>query len=305
MRKMIAIILISILILTIISFNVNAAFSPYDTLSFHGKADTKGLFDAYTTLTFGGKGYIQGNERVVFYSPNPTNGSTDISTARASWNITIEDLEGDQFDWSIDTVPNVGNNSLTNSNNGSKSVTLSGLQSNTTYTIYVNVTDDGSSETNKSINTFTTETEFTSYTTLTFGGKSDITAGIDIDIQPDDWNAGTINCNEMVTYNFTLYQNASSTISVQIAINTTNYTYVNYTTWSNNGHNQFCANFTNNTWNTESMIQPKVAGAPVTYLNHTVPGTTSFSFGVRIWMPKTVKYAKREDFEIYVKATEK
>lgn len=97
------------------------------------------------------------NDYPTFGTPNPTNGSTDVSHSLSSWTIPIADPEGDSINWSIDTSPDIGNASETSESNGTKSCTLSGLSYSTTYTVFVNATDDGSGEwTNQ---TFWFETE--------------------------------------------------------------------------------------------------------------------------------------------------
>lgn len=80
-----------------------------------------------------------------FSSESPTNGSTGISTGTSTLTITIQDPDGDQFNWSITTSPNVGSNSETNASNGTKSCSISGLGYDTTYYWYVSCEDVNSS----------------------------------------------------------------------------------------------------------------------------------------------------------------
>jgi len=72
---------------------------------------------------------------------NPTHASTGISTSLATINVTIIDDDGDPMDWSIETSPDIGDNSSVNANNGSILCSISGLSPGTTYTWYANVTD--------------------------------------------------------------------------------------------------------------------------------------------------------------------
>jgi len=88
-------------------------------------------------------------------SPSPSNGSTGVSISTTSLSVTISDLDGETFNWTISTSPNIGNNSVNDAVNGMKSCTVSGLGYSTVYTWFVNVTD-GDSWTNKSYS-FTTE----------------------------------------------------------------------------------------------------------------------------------------------------
>ncbi|MBA7672914.1 hypothetical protein ES703_81101 [subsurface metagenome] len=81
----------------------------------------------------------------VLSNPNPANGSTDVPVSTTIWNITIGDPEGNTFNWSIETTPDIGSNSSNDDTNGSKEVTIAGnLSYDTNYTVYVNATDIGS-----------------------------------------------------------------------------------------------------------------------------------------------------------------
>jgi hypothetical protein len=90
----------------------------------------------------------------------PANTSTDISTSISLINVTISNADGDTFNWTIETNPNVGGSSDDNASNGSKTCSVSGLSFSTTYRWYVNVTD-GTNWTRK-IYCFTTAVEETS-----------------------------------------------------------------------------------------------------------------------------------------------
>ena len=52
--------------------------------------------------------------------------------------ITIQDPDGDHFNWTIETSPNIGSN---NQENGTKTCILLELDSNTTYYWFVNASD--------------------------------------------------------------------------------------------------------------------------------------------------------------------
>ena len=109
--------------------------------------------NTYTFTT----GSETGNNPPSFSNINPVNGASGISVDISSLSLTIEDPEGDLFDWSIETSPDIGSSTGSGEGNGSKSCSVSGLTYSTTYTWFVNATD-GNSWTN-SIYTFTTGSE--------------------------------------------------------------------------------------------------------------------------------------------------
>ncbi|GAG82612.1 unnamed protein product, partial [marine sediment metagenome] len=76
----------------------------------------------------------------TFINPNPANGSLGQELSFI-WNITIENTDGEYFDWWIN-VTNGDNNSNTSASNGSKNVSISGLAYSTTYTVWVNATNN-------------------------------------------------------------------------------------------------------------------------------------------------------------------
>ncbi|PNX47705.1 MAG: hypothetical protein BV459_03880 [Thermoplasmata archaeon M11B2D] len=79
------------------------------------------------------------NHPPLFGIPAPVNGSANVPL-NLSWNIPINDLEGDVFDWSIACNSGQGN-SGENASNGTKALGLSGLLYATMYTVWVNATD--------------------------------------------------------------------------------------------------------------------------------------------------------------------
>lgn len=76
----------------------------------------------------------------VFSNEDPEN-ETQCVSASTDFNVYIEDPEGDLFDWSITTSPNVGSSSGTAEANGTKTATLSGLEYDIWYTVSVDATD--------------------------------------------------------------------------------------------------------------------------------------------------------------------
>lgn len=97
------------------------------------------------------------NTAPSFGSLSPSNGSTGVSVSTSSLSVTITDSDGDTFNWTIETSPNIGNSSGNNTSNGTKTCSVSGLSYSTTYTWYVNATDSYAS-TNESY-CFTIESE--------------------------------------------------------------------------------------------------------------------------------------------------
>ena len=98
------------------------------------------------------------NYSPVISSPSVTNGSSSIAITTSTLSVTIQDSEGDNFNWTIETAPDIGSNSANNETNGSKSCSISGLNFNTTYTWYVNTTDQNGWTNNTYL--FTTRTQY-------------------------------------------------------------------------------------------------------------------------------------------------
>ena len=88
-------------------------------------------------------------------NPNPTNQATNIPITTNALTITIQDPNGDPLDYTITTTPNIGTKTEINTNNGTKTCTITELTYSTTYTWNVKATD-GKSWTEKTY-TFTTQ----------------------------------------------------------------------------------------------------------------------------------------------------
>jgi hypothetical protein len=71
----------------------------------------------------------------------PANNSLNNQISLAVWNATVEDPAGKLFNVTIETSPDVGSMVANLEANGSKQVSLSGLSYNTTYTVFLNITD--------------------------------------------------------------------------------------------------------------------------------------------------------------------
>ena len=71
--------------------------------------------------------------------------------------VTVEDPQGDSFNWSIETSPDVGFSSGIGEFNGTKTCFIFNLNYDTTYTWFVNTTDMGSGNWTNETYSFTTE----------------------------------------------------------------------------------------------------------------------------------------------------
>ncbi len=99
---------------------------------------------------------------------NPANGSSNQNPHSLNWTIAISDSDGDLFDWTIECAGQ--SNTGSNEENGTKNIVLTSLSYNTTYKVYVNVSD-GTCWVNESYN-FSTRTQYlptlpTSFTATT------------------------------------------------------------------------------------------------------------------------------------------
>jgi len=132
-----------------------------------GEVDETG--DYFDKMNFGVYANIPPeNNSPIISDPHPPNGATGISTSLGEWNCTINDPEGDIFDWTIE-ISNSNNSSGDDASNGTKNCELGELENNTLYTIYVNITggtwDEGYGPENKTYSFRTINPEDISSTT--------------------------------------------------------------------------------------------------------------------------------------------
>ncbi len=124
------------------------------SVTFHAKSNaglsTLSLVNVGVTNEMGYISIEKQNGVIIVYDPasshvispiSPVNKSQDIEISTSQLGVAIYDLEGDPFDWIIYTSPNIGSNSGTNSLNGTKTCSISGLTYSTTYTWYVHCRD--------------------------------------------------------------------------------------------------------------------------------------------------------------------
>lgn len=85
--------------------------------------------------------FSDGNIAPSISSPTPTDNSQQESINLTQLSVSIEDPNGDLMSWNIETHPDIGQASGTNTANTTISANISGLSYSTSYTWYVNITD--------------------------------------------------------------------------------------------------------------------------------------------------------------------
>jgi len=91
-------------------------------------------------LTFSSETYY-GNASPSISSYRPTDGSTVSNITNVNVSVYISDAEGDLFNYTIETSPDIGHRYGNLTVNGTKICNVSGLDYGTTYTVFVNATD--------------------------------------------------------------------------------------------------------------------------------------------------------------------
>ena len=213
-------------------------------------SSVSGIFNLYDTLSFGGKCAVQGNDAPVLKHPNPSNNSFEVLPSLDIWNITIEDPNGDTFDWTI-TVngTGIGYNASTGDTNGSKIVDVLGnLSLTSAYTVWVNATDGNASVSEVFLFYTQNETVFIPYSTLSFGGKASIQGNNPVISNEEPTNESadvsmypmlnvTVSELQGQLFNITWLTNASGTWTI-FAYNSscTNGTYRQRAPWANSSN---------------------------------------------------------------------
>lgn len=81
------------------------------------------------------------NARPVIWEPNPSSGETNVPLSLSELSFKLEDYNGDLMSYTVTTNPNIGSGSRSLVKDGVYTVQVSGLESSTTYTWRVSVTD--------------------------------------------------------------------------------------------------------------------------------------------------------------------
>lgn len=140
------------------------------------------------------------NRPVNFSYEIPTNNSYENSI-NTNFNVTMTDDDGDTFNWTIQ-CNNSDSSSGNDETNGSKSLTLSTLAYYTTYTIWVNATDNDTYY-NRAIYNFTTENEtFIDNWNVNFSNENPLNNSYENYIELD-WNI-TMTDDDNNTFNWTI-----------------------------------------------------------------------------------------------------
>jgi hypothetical protein len=183
------------------------------------------------STTFASDDITFGNQPPIFDLPNPVNGSTNDPLS-LTWNIAINDPEGDAFSWTIQ-CSNGQSTSGTGASNGTKSLVLSGLTNSTSYRIWVNATDPtGSGLYTRRWFTFTTKAALVN-TPPVFGVPSpangstgnllSLTWGIPINDPQGNFFSWTIQCSNGQKNNGTGASNGTKSLVLSGLTNSTSY----------------------------------------------------------------------------------
>ena len=157
------------------------------------------------------------NDPPVFGAPSLTNTSIGNSLS-FTWRIPISDSEGNSFNWWIQCSSGQSANA-NGASNGTKSLPLTGLDSSTTYTVWVNTTDPtGSGLWTRQWYTFTTQGNGGN-TQPAFGAPSPANSSTENRLY-FNWNI-PINDPEGTDFSWTIHCNNGQTTSGSSATNGT------------------------------------------------------------------------------------
>jgi hypothetical protein len=199
----------------------------------------------------------------VFGIPSSANGSKN-NPLSFSWNIPINDPDGDTFSWTIQ-CSNGQTTSGTGATNGTKSLSFSGLTNGTAYKVWVNATDPtGSGLYTRKWYTFTTKVNqppiFGSPTPSNSSNKTSVSFIWSIPINDPDGDvfSWTIQCsNGKVNSGTNVTNGTKSLVLSRLAYSTTYKVWVNATDPTGSG------NYTRKWYTfTTKVSLPPVFGTP-------------------------------------------
>ena len=247
--------------------------------SFHTTNQTTGF------LTWGGEQTNLINQPPTVESPNPANGGEGVSTSLSQLSVWVNDTEGDGINWTIETSPNIGSqdNSTAEEGNGSKVCTVSGLQTHTIYTWYVNTTDNGSDSWTNKTYTFTTANAVPVVSNeYPANGSTDIPLTPTLQVQINDTDAEQMNITWM-WWNYTEDYFATDSfylglykLNMQQGIHINqdgyNHTYICYMGQDGTNYDPriIMYNHTSDEWTTSVLLDEIVAnskGGPSMFIN--------------------------------------
>jgi len=260
-------------------------FEAYSTLTFGMKANTTEaptppVFSSYSILNFTCKANVTespDNQTVTMKNPNPANHASNIPLTQATWNITIEDPEGDTFNWSIETGPDIGDASANDETNGSKQTSLTGLVVSTTYTVWVNATDAGNGTEVSNTYNFTTRDSFIPSPPSSFTATTASADKIDLSWDDNDDNRSIIEWNSAANWDrgdgTEIYNNTGTSYAHSgLDPDTTYY----YQAWSYNGtDNTYSTTNSTASDTTDANTPPALAGETPSNTSSVVVTTTS------------------------------
>jgi len=195
----------------------------------------------------------------VVSDPVPGHGATfvDVSISELSFNLSHRD--GTLMDYSVETSPSIGSDTVSGVGNGTKTVSVSGLAIDTVYTWFVNVTD-GSYDVNNTF-VFTTEPPNSPpvvSSSIPADEQTDVPLSIDVSVYVSDIDMDpmdvTFRTNASGSWNI-----IGSNVSVGDGRYSQGYTFLDYNKvywWSANvSDGSF---WVNNTYKLTTMVEPGV-----------------------------------------------
>ncbi|RLF62135.1 MAG: hypothetical protein DRN16_02415 [Thermoplasmata archaeon] len=202
-----------------------------------------------------------GNTPPTVSNPFPSNGSTDVDVTLSQLSVDISDPDGDTMTWTIETSPNIGNNSGS-SGNGTITCSISGLQYSTTYTWYVNVSDGDGGVANKTY-TFTTRAQYIPDPPTGFTATANGRFQIDL-----SWTKGSNADKTVIVFKTTGYPTSVSDETTVYNDTGTSYSHTGltpgttyyYSAWSwNNTDNVYSSSYTTTSNTTDSNNPPSLS----------------------------------------------